>query len=82
MWLELTAIMAAANPAEPQEFPEVVGYDMTLQECIDAEIVPKPPLCSWNGWQVWRRDYGLRPDIPTTAAERKVFFTKETDSRS
>ena len=44
---------------------EVVGLSVTtLKEAIDEGLVSKPPLCSWVGWQHWRRDYGSRPAVP------------------
>ena len=62
--------MAAEN-VEPPEVDEQIGG--TLIECIDQQIVPVPELLSWNEWQNWRRDYGLRPHRRSRRAESTLW---------
>ena len=70
--------MASEGPGvEPEyDLPEVKDFDGTLAEAIASEVVPKPPICSWNDWQHWRRDYGKRPDVPMQPRERLAWFYK------
>ena len=60
------------------DIPEVKGYDCTLVQAIEQQLCDQPPLCDWNVWQQWRRDVGLRPDIPRAQEERRWFYKRET----
>ena len=61
----------AAEDVEPPEVDEQIGG--SLIEFIDQQIVPVPELLSWNEWQNWRRDYGLRPHRRSRRAESTLW---------
>ena len=61
----------AAEHVEPPEVDEQIGG--SLIECIDQQIVPVPEILSWNEWQHWRRDYGLRPHGRSRRAESTLW---------
>ena len=58
---------------------QVSGHrDLTLLDAIRQNVVPRPPLMVWNDWQVWRRDFGLRPTMAadgeaTTSTQESAF---------
>ena len=65
---EILSQFAKMNPAQTPEAPQSGGskyrYEVTksvpgsvgktLLECIQQNVVEKPPLMSWNSWQKWR----------------------------
>ena len=58
---------------------QVSGSSKTLVEAIRDGEVEQPALMSWNKWQQWRRDKGLRPTAAvdseaTTGAQESALW--------
>ena len=76
--------MATATGSTDFSWPEVEGVDLTLREAVEEGIIPKPPLCNWNGWQQWRSDEGGRPAYPPQGANpnlRNWIYKRESRLR-
>ena len=63
--------MAPDTDVEPPEIED--RGDATLIQLIDRQEVPVPELLSWNEWQVWRREVGLRPRGRSRRAESALW---------
>ena len=57
----------AGTETRPMEVSGQGG--MSLLQAIRDGVVDTPPLVSWNTWQQWRRDEGLRPTAQADGPE-------------
>ena len=51
----------AQQEGQQQWYREVTGYDGTFEEAVEEGIIEKPARLTWNAFQTWRTDVGMRP---------------------